>query len=148
MDLSRKMTRAEFNALSDVEKKERKRLQQIKYNEEHREERNEYNRQYREENKEKEKERYRQYKQTPAGKKVNTISKWKTRGLEETKEELDIIYELYLTQELCYSCDVKLTRDGICSTQACMDHDHNTNRFRQICCRECNTSDSWMKYFC
>tara|TARA_R110000796_G_scaffold152871_2_gene269255 strand:- start:20 stop:538 length:519 start_codon:yes stop_codon:yes gene_type:complete len=172
MDLARKMTRAEVRELSDVDKKERKRLQQCinakKYYEEHKEEKKEYmleyNSKYYENNKEKIKENVKEYRennkekiaetqaayfQSPIGKKNNTISRWKTRGLEETKEELDIIYELYLTQELCYSCDVKLTRDGIqCATDPNMDHDHITNRFRQICCRECNSNDKWMKYWC
>ena len=185
MDLTRKMTRAEVRDLSDLDKKERKRLQNIKankkYRENHPEKSKEYidnnkdklkekNRKQYEQNREKYKERSRQYRkqnpekskeyyknnkeelskyyQTPIGKKVNTLSKWKTRDLKETEEELDIIYELYLTQELCYSCDVKLTRDGVCSTQACMDHDHNTHKFRQICCRSCNNKDRWMQYWC
>jgi hypothetical protein len=104
---------------------------------------------YRENNKEKVKERERKYKQTPNGKKVQTLSKWKQRGLQESDEELDIIYDLYLHQELCYSCDCILTRDGIqCATDPCMDHDHTTHKFRQICCRSCNTQDSWMQYWC
>ena len=182
MDLSRKMTRAEFNALSDEEKKERKRLNQIirsrkyrernpekvkeqkkthyqnnkeeenersrKYKENNKEKQKEYSRKYREEHREERNESNRQYKQTPAGKKSNKLADWKHSGLDETDEELDRIYELYLHQEFCYSCDVKLTRDGVCSTQACMDHDHTTHRFRQICCRACNNHDSWMKYWC
>tara|TARA_R110000851_G_scaffold214990_1_gene367671 strand:+ start:104 stop:655 length:552 start_codon:yes stop_codon:yes gene_type:complete len=94
-------------------------------------------------------EYFKEYRQSPNTKKIHTIGTWKYMGLQETKEELDIIYDLYLNQELCYSCNVKLTRDGInCNTQACMDHDHNTNRFRQICCRKCNTHDYWLKYWC
>ena len=161
------MTRAEVKELSDEEKKERKRLQKRnsdrkyreenkeknkerhrKYNEENKEKEKERSRKYREENKEKEKERHRLYHQTPAGKKVYMLAKWKSRGLQESDEELDIIYELYLHQEFCYSCDVRLTRDGVCSTQAVLDHDHITHRFRQICCRSCNTMDSWMQYWC
>jgi flagellar biosynthesis GTPase FlhF len=125
---------------------------QKKYQEEHKEEKKIYDRQYKQDTKERDREKIaeykRQYEQTPIGKKVRMLSKWKTRGLDETVEELDIIYELYLQQEFCYSCDVKLTRDGVCSTQACLDHDHTTNKFRQICCRSCNTMDGWMKYWC
>jgi flagellar biosynthesis GTPase FlhF len=147
--------------------KERKRLQdkqyyqknreellakQKKYQEEHKEEKKIYDRKYKQDNKERDREKYseyrRQYEQTPVGKKIRMLSKWKNRGLDETDEELDIIYELYIQQEFCYSCDVKLTRDGVCPTQACLDHDHTTNKFRQICCRSCNTMDGWMKYWC
>ena len=174
-----KMTRAELNDLSDVDKKERKRLQQKNYakkyrennpekykeiQRQYREENPDYNRKYREENTEKEKERSRKYRenhpekekerkrkynQTPNGKKSNKLADWKHSGLHETKEELDIIYDLYLHQELCYSCDCILTRNGDNSQdQACMDHDHTTRKFRQICCRSCNTQDRWMKYWC
>ena len=180
--LSSKMTRDEFNKLTDEEKKERKRLKQIirtrkyrennpekvkeykrKHHQNNKETENERSRKYRENNKEKIKEQTakyreehreerneynRQYKLTPAGKKSNTLADWKHHNLQETDEELDIIYDMWLHQEFCYSCDVKLTRDGVCSTQAVLDHDHITHRFRQICCRACNNHDSWMKYWC
>ena len=158
------MTRAEMKDLSDDEKKERKRLQkringqkiyqenreerlkqQKKYTEEHKEEVKKYQRQYTEEHRLEKAE----YDQTPIRKKARRISDWKCNGLQETEEELDRIYELYLNQELCYSCDIKLTRDGVCcATQAVLDHDHITYKFRQICCRACNNLDSWMKYWC
>ena len=130
-----KMTRAELNELSSDEKKERLRLQQ---------------KQYRKGNQEKEKERHRKYGQTPVGKKVNTISHWVNNlGLQESPEDLDRIYELRETQELCNACDVKLTRNGDrCSTDASMDHDHETHRFRHIICHKCNSHDNWKKYFC
>tara|TARA_R110000851_G_scaffold87913_1_gene191659 strand:- start:157 stop:711 length:555 start_codon:yes stop_codon:yes gene_type:complete len=174
-----KMTRSEINELSTEEKKERDRLKhnisnrqykernpekQQKYREEHIEEMTEYNKRYYQENTEKiietskkyrenhpekVKERKRKYSQTPNGKKVLTLMSWKLHGLEETKEDLEWIYELWQTQEFCYSCNVKLTRDGDNSQdQACMDHDHTTHKFRQICCRSCNTQDRWMKYWC
>ena len=168
MDLARKMSRAEVRELSDDEKKERKRLQMSingkKYREENKEKVKEKSKEYREENKEKEKERHRKYreenseynkkynkkyKQTPAGKKVNRLSSWKCSGLQETKEDLDRIYELFLNQELCNACDCVLTRDGDrSSTDASMDHDHDTHRFRHIICRACNTKDNWKQYFC
>ena len=163
MDLARKMTRVEFNELSDVDKKERKRLKQIiatkkyidnnpeynkKYYQENKEKIADINKEYRDNNPDKVKEINKKYRETPNGKKIYMLAKWKNRGIDETDEELDIIYELYLHQEFCYSCDVKLTRDVVCSTQACLDHDHITNRFRQIACRSCNTNDSWMKYWC
>ena len=164
MDLSRKMSRTEVKELSDEDKKERIRLRakeyNIKYYQENKDKFSEYSRKYRENNIEtllekskkyyqNNKEYFKEYNQTPIGKKVHTLAYWKHSGLEETKEELNIIYELYLTQECCYSCDIKLTRGGDrCSTQACMDHDHITHRFRQICCRSCNNKDSWMKYWC
>jgi flagellar biosynthesis GTPase FlhF len=192
-----KMTRAEVRELSDVDKKERKRLKKNISGRKYREENPEYGRKYREENKEKFREKnrkyreenpeyykkyyeentehmkethrkykeenpeydrkyyqenteyFRQYRQSPTGKKSNTISCWVNKsGLQESDEDLDRIYELYLYQELCNACDCVLTRNGVCSTQAVLDHDHDTHRFRHIICRACNNNDYWKKYFC
>ena len=89
------------------------------------------------------------YRQTDIGKKNGKIKQWKSIGLIASKEELERIYDLYLTQELCNACDIKLTRTGKCSnTDATMDHCHKSNRFRHILCKNCNTKDNWMKYFC
>jgi len=162
------MTRAEYNELNDEEKAERKRLQNKisarkryeknpekcreytrKYRDENPEKCREYSRKYSQENPEKEKERKRKYKETPSGKKSYTISSWVTQGLQESPEDLDRIYDLWSHQELCNACDVKLTRNRVnSSTDACMDHDHDTHRFRHIICRACNTADNWKKYFC
>ena len=95
------------------------------------------------------KERIKEYRETPNCKKSQTLSSWKERGMIETKEEFNRIYNLWLNQELCNACDILLTRTGnSCSTDACMDHCHTTHRFRHIICRSCNSHDNWMEYFC
>ena len=95
-------------------------------------------------------EKRREYDQTPNGKKSKTKNRWKINGMLFTSEEFERIYNLYLTQELCNACDVKLTRGGIYNTQtrACMDHDHETGLFRHIICHTCNVHDNWKKHFC
>ena len=164
-----KMTRAELDELSPDEKKERGRLQhkisakkyreeniekiketQRKYSRKYYNENTEHYRQYREEHKEEILEYNRKYYQTAAGKKSKTISSWvNDLGLQESDEDLDRIYDLWLHQEICNACDIKLTRTGKCiSTDATMDHDHETGRFRHIICLACNNKDSWKKYFC
>ena len=125
--------------------KEKKKEYDKKYRQEYREKRLESQRKWREKNKEYMKE----YLRTPEVKKRQTISHWvNALGLKESKEDLDRIYHLRETQELCNACDVKLTRDEVCPTEACMDHDHETGRFRHIICRSCNSQDNWKKYFC
>ena len=120
-----------------------------KYIEKYPEKKKERDRKYREENKEKKKEYFKEYRQTPNGKKSQTLSSWKSIGLQESPEDLYRIYELWQTQELCNACDCVLTRDGDrSSTDATMDHCHITHRFRHIICRSCNTQDRWMQYFC
>ena len=151
--LSSKMTKEELNELTDEDKKERRRLKKRNYNkkeyEDDLEKVKERNRQWTAKNPERVKEYQKKWSKTPHGKKIHTISDWKRNDLQETEEELDRIYELYLHQELCNACDVKLTRNGDKhSTQACMDHDHITHRFRHIICRSCNNHDKWKEYFC
>ena len=116
------------------------------YREKNKEKQKEYMKEYVKKNKENKKE----YDQTPEVKKSKTISEWvNVFGLKESKENLDRIYHLRVTQELCNACDIKLTRNGDrSSTQACMDHDHETGRFRHIICNSCNSQDNWKKYFC
>jgi hypothetical protein len=170
-----KMTRAELNELNDEDKKERRLAQKratyhktkhykqneerikknnVKQYQENKEERKARQKLYYQDNidrcKEMGKKRYEVYKITPHGRKTITISRWiNDFGLQETDENLDRIYDLWLHQELCNACDVKLTRNGDKSyTDATMDHDHDTHRFRHIICRRCNNTDNWKKYFC
>ena len=149
IELYGKMSKLDAKQLSPEQKKLRIRYQKRKYDKNNKERKKEYDKTRRERNPEKEKERHRQYQQTAAGKKVHTISKWRTRGLQETKEELERIYNLYLTQELCNACDILLARTGNnCSSSACMDHCHTTHRFRHIVCNSCNVHDNWKNQFC
>ena len=140
--LVRPMSRAEQKLLTVEEKRERRKAQN-KINSRN------CRKKYPEKRKEEMLEKQREYNQTPAGKKIKTISSWTGRGLQESKEDLDRIYNLWLTQELCNACDCVLTRDGTsCSTQAEMDHCHISYRFRHIICHVCNSFDNWKKHFC
>jgi len=83
---------------------------------------NEYQKQYRKNNKEK-------------SDKSSRIAKWKSRGL--ITEDIDKIYERYLSTKECDNCGILLDEDE--ATKKCMDHSHTTGQFRNILCKVCNT---------
>ena len=102
----------------------------------------EQNKAYKEANKEAIAERQKVYNQTPAGKKVRTISDWKRSGM---IGDLSFIYdEYYLNCERCWVCG----HDFSVSWKCC-DHDHeitDKENFRQILCHKCNVMDAWKNH--
>ena len=101
--------------------------------------RKEYMKEYRENNKELIKEYNKKRRITTDIKKIETISKWKQRGVIETDYyTYDELYEAYLYHPDCEECGVTLTTGKRCSTSKCLDHDHTTGIFRNILCNSCN----------
>ena len=80
------------------------------------------------------KEYYKQWYQLPKGKKSMRITQWKYRGLKETKEFIEQIYDEYLNSEECQLCGEPYSAHNIKS----MDHCHTTGKFRNIICNRCN----------
>jgi hypothetical protein len=76
------------------------------------------------------------YKDTPQFKKTHTISNWKTRGVVGDYDEM---YNIYLNTNECNVCKVGFNEKN----WKCLDHDHDTGKFRQILCNNCNTLDRW-----
>ena len=73
----------------------------------------------------------------PNVKKRKKIADWKFAGLIwETQDEIDLIYDQYLKSELCEN--INCGKEYKNSKDKCMDHDHDTNKFRNILCRSCN----------
>ena len=136
----------------EYKKKEREYAKKQRENPEVREKQRECDRKRRLDPEKKKKmiENRKEYIQTPNWKKSNTKTNWKRSGMIFTEEEFQRIYNLYLSQELCNTCDCVLTRGERYTTpsKACMDHDHETGLFRHIICHSCNANDNWMKYFC
>jgi len=72
--------------------------------------------------------------------KYNTITNWKSRGL--IYNDYDELYEIYIKTINCGHCNKEFKN----SSDRCMDHDHETGRFRNIVCRACNNQDCYIKY--
>lgn len=86
-------------------------------------------------------EYYKVWRYTPAGKKSRTISSWKSLGV--IHDDWDALYEQYLQATNCDVCKngFKNTRDR------CLDHCHQTGKFRQFLCQKCNIRDRWKLFF-
>ena len=69
------------------------------------------------------------------------IQKWKDVHLVKLRdnETWDDLYNLWNDAKLCNVCNVELKR-GNRGDGKCLDHDHNTGYYRQICCRKCNSA--------
>jgi hypothetical protein len=74
-------------------------------------------------------------KNTYNGRKITTISNWKTKKL---KGDLDEIYETWLNTTHCESCNVELIQDNKSKNRKIMDHHHSSGYFRHIICNTCN----------
>jgi hypothetical protein len=73
------------------------------------------------------------YQKTPKGKKVHTISGWKRRGM--ICDDYDKVYERYFNSTNCECCGKEYNLNQM---DKHMDHCHNTGKFRNILCRNCN----------
>jgi len=149
--------------LTIEEKKERNRIYNKKYREENRERIVQREKKYREENKEKIKEkkkkyyennrekikehrqdnrqiineRTKKYSQTPNGIKSRIIKNWKRHGLQH--DDMSALYDQYINTTNCEDCGIEFGVFGDGSgTFKCMDHDHETNLFRNFLCSKCN----------
>jgi len=74
--------------------------------------------------------------------KTHTKINWKRRGLIETDEIIEEIYEGSIRASNCELCGnaFKSLRER------CMDHCHITGKFRNIVCRKCNACKSDKKF--
>ena len=104
---------------TEEERKERRKLYNLKYNNKNREKKQEINKIYR---------------KTETGKKSICRDNWKRGGL--NMENFEEIYQRYKDAIFCDICECVL--EGIGYNQKCMDHDHDSGDFRNIVCRGCN----------
>mgnify|MGYP003655806678 CR=1 FL=1 len=133
--------------------KEERAKYQREYRQNNKEKLSEYQREYRQNNKEhmdsKQREYYennkehiaeykREYSQTSAGKKSSTMTNWRYIGVINVNDEL---YNYYIATTCCECC----LKEFSSSKDRCLDHDHQTGKFRWVICRACNNNDNWKK---
>ena len=90
----------------------------------------EYAKRWREE---KQKEYHKNYRKSAKGQKSTTISGWKYAGL--ISDDYDSIYDRYINTTECDCCK-KPIKEG--KGSRVMDHCHETKKFRNILCHNCN----------
>ena len=80
-------------------------------------------------------DRIKEWRKTPEGKKSQTISRWKNRGVVHTEQyTFDELYEAYIYCGYCEECNKPFKNN----LDRCLDHDHETGNFRDIVCKKCN----------
>lgn len=92
---------------------------------------------------EKGKEAVEKYRNSEKCKKSTLIASWKFRGI--IHSNFDELYENYIKQTVCESCNVVFNEDRKLNCWKCLDHDHSTGQFRKIVCNKCNSRDAYLK---
>ncbi len=131
--------RKEYYKKYNEKNKEKHKKNKQKYYIKNKQKIDEKNKEYRDSHKESFTEYKREWKKTEVGKKSDTISSWKRRGLKLFGYTYEEVYDYYLDCHKCEVCD-----KDISGRQKCMDHSHDTGIFRWVLCKSCNTKDSWM----
>ena len=66
--------------------------------------------------------------------KSTTKYNWNRLGVKFDLLEFEIIYNKYINSEYCELCN----KEFLNRRDRCMEHDHETGYFRNICCQKCN----------
>ena len=100
----------------------------------------EQSKEYYQNNKEHKKEYFKEYFKTEQGIKSSRITQWKRRGIYEDYD-FNIIYDIYISTDLCDYCNTPLVEGNYGSNRKCLDHHHITGEIRGILCHTCNVRD-------
>tara|TARA_R110000823_G_scaffold84884_6_gene190931 strand:+ start:645 stop:1334 length:690 start_codon:yes stop_codon:yes gene_type:complete len=132
----------------DAKNKDKIKMKAKKYYQDNREHLMEYQTQYNLDNPEKRKAHMKEYYQRPKNKervRIYCLTKdvkvkgWIRNGL---LDDYDMVWDRYCNTEFCDDCGVKLIHEGnCCNERKCMDHCHETGKFRNILCHKCNHAE-------
>ena len=86
---------------------------------------------------EKHKNRTLKYNQTPNGIKSICKRKWKYRGVDIT--DFEEYYPIYRDATQCSQCDIRFNKE-VWKEKKCLDHCHDTGKFRAVVCWNCNVN--------
>jgi len=138
--------------LTKEERKERKRISDIKYRKKNREKLAAQNKERYEKNREKELKRQEEYRNGPNREKELKrkkdwaknnpknliINSWVFKGIID--DDFDGLYEAFIKETNCWICGKKYNKD-IVMDRRCLDHNHHIEdepNVRYICCNYCN----------
>jgi len=100
--------------------------------------REQYRKDYYESNKKKYIDRANEYNRNNKEKRhrTQTKSRWKQYGV--ITDNFDDLYDYYMKTKNCELCSIELTTGKRSNTSKCLDHCHETGKFRNIVCHSCN----------
>tara|TARA_R110001632_G_scaffold192644_1_gene313477 strand:- start:1251 stop:1736 length:486 start_codon:yes stop_codon:yes gene_type:complete len=76
----------------------------------------------------------------PKSHKYDTIYNWKNSGVKY--DDFESLYLTYINTMECQHCH-KVFKNN---TDRCLDHCHETGKFRKIVCRACNIHDNYIRF--
>ena len=132
----------------DESHKEEIKVKAAKYYQDNKEHLIDYQHQYNKDNPQKRSANMKKYYQKPEVKeriRIYALTKevkvkgWIKKGL---IDDYDMVWDRYCNTELCDDCRCQLIHEGgCCNDRKCMDHCHETGKFRNILCNRCNHAE-------
>jgi len=74
------------------------------------------------------------------------INNWKRIGVTfDNFNNFNELYDKYINTKKCELCNIDLVEGNKTNQKKCLDHDHQTGKFRNIICNKCN-NERWKNH--